>query len=142
VLLLDAVAQISDDLVEVLLVDWREDHLEQFPVRRTFCLQSKTARITGPRLRVHLRIVECHGEFHVVLIQPMPPLGYQHVLAERHSPLVTPESWIEARRVDDECIAVPSSDRISIEPWTGILGHFAIVRPDFAPDAEPFEKLY
>src|SRR5207237_2602862 len=109
---------------------------------RSLLLNSKPARIAGPWLCIGLRIIECDGEFHVIAIDAMPSLGREHVFTERHSPLITPKSWVEAGRLDDKSIPIPSADGISVESRTRILRHLAIVGPNLAPDPGPFEKLH
>src|SRR2546422_1716447 len=136
-----SVTRIPDFLVEVLLVYWGKDDLEHFRIRHTLRLKTEPFGIGSPGFRVHLWVIQRQGQLHIVPIQTPPPLFDTHFFAERHAPFVAPESRIQPGGFDNEGIAFPSADGISVKSWPGIFRHLSAVRPDFTPNAEPFEKL-
>src|SRR2546427_4241853 len=71
----------------------------------------------------------------------MPSLQDAHVFAKGHSPFIPPKAWVQSGSLDNEGVALPPADGISVKPGAGIFGHFPSIRPDFAPNPGPFKKL-
>src|SRR5205085_4802117 len=127
------IAGITDFFIKILFVHRHEDNFEHLCVRHAFCLQAKTFRITGPWFAKNLRIGKRERKLEIVPIQAAPALGYLQFVTEWHAPFVRSESWIQTLCFDNECVAVPFSDRISVTPGSRIFRHFAAVGPDFTP---------
>src|SRR5438552_11962757 len=62
-------------------------------------------------------------------------------LAFRQSFFIRPGSWIESGGIDHELIAFPFADGVAVPREVRIFGKLSSIRPDFAPDAIPFDQL-
>ena len=61
----------------------------------------------GPRLRVHLRIVDRDIDFHPAVVQPPKTFGERRVIGERRTDDVEPAVVAQVVRLDDQRVTVP-----------------------------------
>ena len=116
----------SDEMAVILLVlvahvldqlgVWREPHLH----------------IDRPRLRIRLRIVECHVQLHVADIEAPEPLRDMQCLGVRTAGQVEPCPIVEPGAVHDERVALPVADRVPHPRRIGIRWKAAAVQEDLA----------
>src|SRR5207237_9570814 len=97
---------LCDSVLVVFLTDVFEQLIAGQP--RQPCLE-----LRGPRLGVRARIIHGHFESEVAFIDARPALDDVQLLRVRIAPVVEPRLVVEADRVDDERVTLPSADRVA-----------------------------
>jgi len=92
-----------------------------------------------PRFRVILRIGNLHGEFHVVMVDPVKRFLHLQSIAVRAAGMIEPASRIQPDGLDHERVVIhPFADGVAVPPRLRVLGEFSPIRPD---DAEVSKVL-
>src|SRR4051812_28182833 len=99
--------------VVVLLADVLEDFGSGLPLLGV---------TTRPRRGVRARIVDGHFVIEGAEIAAGDPLDRVEPVGVRHAPALHPRLFIEAHRVDDQCVTVPPSNRVAEIAWRRVGG--------------------
>src|ERR1700730_7659948 len=89
---------------------------------------------TYPDLRVRFGVVYRYLQFQGVMIQSSVALREVHLFATRITIGIGPDPVVKTNGVDDECVSLPLSSRVSQPSRVGIFGKCSPVRPNGAPN--------
>src|SRR4030095_11078330 len=93
-----------------------------------------------PRLGIGLWVINRYCDLQSLGIDAPVSFGEVHRIAVRIAVEIQPGYIVEADRIDDKCVSLPSSDRISHPGWIRIVRKFSSVGPDRAPMPIVFEE--
>src|SRR5678816_4905345 len=75
-----------------------------------------------PRFCIRTGIIDCYVILHRVGIGPCQLLDHMKLVGMRCSLTINPEFFVEANRIDDKCVTLPTACRVTVKARKKLLG--------------------
>src|SRR5262249_36285319 len=119
---------VADAVIEMTFFRRRADFFKDGDLRSI-----EDNRFADPWRRIGFGIGESHVELQVIHISALEALDQNHLVAVWATEMIEPGPVVITGGFDDECVAVPVTDGITVPGGIGILGQLAAIGPDGAP---------